>query len=73
MKNEENRNDEPLAKGIHVKLVGEDGNAFSILARVRRALREGGREDLIEDFTKEATSGNYMHLLATCMRYCECD
>ena len=31
---------------IRVKLVGEDGNAFAILARVRSALRRGGRADL---------------------------
>ena len=58
---------------IHVKLVGEDGNAFAILARVRSALRRGGRSDLVEPFTKEATSGNYTHLLATVMEYVEVD
>lgn len=58
---------------IHVKLVGEDGNAFAILARVRSALRRGGRADLVEPFTKEATSGNYTHLLATVMEYVEVD
>ena len=64
---------EPIAKGVHVRLVGEDGNAFSIMGRVRKALRRAGREDLVEPFTKEATSGNYANLLATCMKYCECD
>jgi hypothetical protein len=58
---------------IRVKLVGEDGNAFAILARVRTALRRGGRADLVEPFTKEATSGNYTHLLATVMEYVEVD
>jgi hypothetical protein len=58
---------------IRVKLVGEDGNAFAILARVRSALRRGGRADLVEPFTKEATSGNYTHLLATVMEYVEVD
>lgn len=56
---------------ITVRLAGEDGNAFAILARVRRALREGGRSDLIPEFTKEATSGDYDHLLQTCMKYVE--
>ena len=56
---------------IKVKLVGKDGNAFSILARVRQALRRAGRADLVEPFTKEATSGNYYHLLATVMEYVE--
>lgn len=56
---------------IKVKLVGKDGNAFSILARVCQALRRAGRADLVEPFTKEATSGNYTHLLATAMEYVE--
>ena len=58
---------------IRVKLVGEDGHAFSILARVCAALRRGGRADLVEPFTKEATSGNYTHLLAPVMEYVEVD
>lgn len=54
---------------IMVKLIGEDGNAFAILARVRKALIRGGRRDLVEQFTKEATSGDYNHLLCTVMEY----
>jgi len=54
---------------IKVKLVGEDGNAFAILGRVRKALREGGREDHAKAFFKEATAGDYNHLLQICMRY----
>ena len=56
---------------IKVKLVGKDGNAFSILARVSQALRRGGRADLVEPFMKEAMSGNYTHLLAAAMEYVE--
>jgi len=56
---------------ITVELVGHDGNAFSILARVSKALRRGGRRDLVEAFTTEATSGDYSHLLATCHKYVE--
>jgi len=37
-----------------VKLTNEDGNAYSILARVRKALRENGMQDKVEEFTKEA-------------------
>ena len=53
-----------------VKLLGEDGNAFSILGKVRRELRRSGysRED-IGQFTKEATSGTYDHLLITVTRW----
>jgi len=50
--------------GIKVKLVGEDGNAFAILGKVRRALKEANiSPDEIEQFYKEATSGDYDNLL----------
>lgn len=53
-----------------VKLVGEDGNAFAILGRVRATLRKGGYpQEFIEQFTKEATAGDYDHLLQTVMKY----
>ena len=54
---------------IRVRLVGEDGNAFAIIGRVRSALRRDGREDLIEAFTHEATAGDYDHVIQTCLRY----
>lgn len=63
---------EPITD-IKLKLVGEDGNAFSIMGRARQALRRNGRADLIDAFTKECTSGDYQHLLATCMKYFICD
>lgn len=60
--------------GIKVRLVGEDGNAFSILGRVRQALRRGGESpEFIGAFTKEATSGDYAHLLATTLAVVEED
>lgn len=55
--------------GITVKLVGTDGNAFALIGKVRRALRREGYGDLVEKFTKEATSGDYDHVLQTIMRY----
>ncbi len=58
---------------IKVKLIGEDGNAFAILGRVVRALRRGGRGDLVEEFLKEAKSGDYTHLLATVLEYVEAE
>lgn len=55
---------------IKVKLVGEDGNAFFILGRTLRALRNGGAsEEELAAFRKEATSGDYDHLLATVARW----
>jgi hypothetical protein len=52
-------------------LVGEDGNAFSILGRARQALRLAGRSDEWEAFAAEATSGDYDRLLATVMDWFE--
>lgn len=45
-------------------LIGVDGNAFNIMGYVRRAMKEAGftREE-IEAYTKDATSGDYNHLL----------
>ena len=56
-----------------LRLVGEDGNAFAILARAKKALRGAGREDEIQDFVHEATSGGYDHLLRVVMQWFEVD
>ena len=56
---------------VQVKLVGEDGNAFAILARVRKAVRQAGHRDLANDYVKEATKGDYDHLLRVTMDYVE--
>ena len=55
---------------IRVPLVGEDGNAFSILGRVHRIMRqEGLPESEWEAFHAEATSGDYDNLLMTVMAW----
>jgi len=55
---------------IEVKLIGEDGNAFSILGRIQSALRRNKVPDSeIKLFLSEATSGNYDELLVTCMKW----
>lgn len=55
---------------VTVELTGHDGNAFAILGRVQAALRKGGAtQEAIKDFVEEATSGDYDHLLQTCMKY----
>ena len=56
---------------IKVKLVGEDGNAFAVIGAVTKALRRGGRADLVEAFQAEAMAGDYNHLLRTAMEYVE--
>ena len=60
--------------GVYVRLAGEDGNAFSILARTSKAMRRAGvsREE-IADFQEEATSGDYDALLRTTMRWVTCE
>ena len=64
-----NSNDNtPLTNSV-VKLIGENGNAFAILGRVRRGILHSDRPELADEFITEATSGDYDHLLATCMRY----
>jgi hypothetical protein len=60
----------PKFPNVEVQLVGEDGNAFSILGRVSRALRDAGAgEEKVGAYMKEATSGDYDHLLQTTMRW----
>lgn len=58
-------------KKVELVLVGLDGNAFALLgAFVRQARREKWTDKEIEAVTKEARSGNYSHLVATLMDYC---
>ena len=58
--------------GVKIRLINEDGNAFHVLGKVRAALRQAGEsQEFIEAFTKEATSGDYNHLLVTVMEVVE--
>lgn len=52
-----------------VKLVGEDGNAFAILGRVRAAIRKSDKPELASEFMTKAMSSDYDNLLVTCMEY----
>jgi hypothetical protein len=54
---------------IIINLIGEDGNAFSILGRVSRAMKRAGIYAEYPDFYAEATSGDYDHLLRTVMEW----
>lgn len=55
---------------VRVRLSGEDGNAFFIVGRVRAALRKAGVDaDTVEQFTNEATSGDYDHVIQTAMKW----
>ena len=68
----------PRYPECEVELIGTDGNAFGIVGTVskhlRRHLAHLGRPAHtitaeVNAFQREATSGNYEHLLATCDRW----
>lgn len=61
-----------MAKKVKLKLVGLDGNAFSLMGAFQsRAQREKWTDDEIKAVLDEAMSGDYHHLLATLMAHCE--
>jgi hypothetical protein len=64
----------PKYPNIHVQLVGQDGNAFMVLGLCQRAAQKGGLSKAeIDEFMTEAKSGDYNHLLATCMAWFDID
>ena len=55
---------------VTVKLIGNDGNAFAILGRVSSELKRAGvPKDEIDEFLREAQTGDYDHLLRTAMEW----
>lgn len=64
-----------MAKGIPYDkrpacpLVGEDGNAFSIIARAKKALKKAGLHKEAEQYAKEAMASDYDELLRVTMSY----
>ncbi len=53
-----------------LKLVGKDGNAFAVLAFAKDAAHKAKwSKERMDAFFKEAMSGDYNHLLATCMNH----
>lgn len=60
----------PKFPDVDVRLTGVDGNAFAVIAAVTKALRKAGVDRAeINEFTSEATAGDYNHLLRTCMTW----
>jgi len=59
--------------GIPLRMVGEDGNAFFILGRAAKALRQAGLRELVPEFQAEATADDYDHLLRTVMAWFDVD
>lgn len=60
----------PKYEEIQVQLSGTDGNAFALMGKVSKALRRAKvPQEEISQFREEATSGDYDHLLRTCMEW----
>lgn len=58
-----------VPKKPRVKLVGEDGNAFAILGKVQRALKDAGLKEQAKEYVERATAGDYNELLQVTMEY----
>lgn len=57
---------------VKVRLVGEDGNGFAIIGRVRNALKRAGYEaNVISEYTIKAMGGDYDHLLQVTLEYAD--
>lgn len=57
---------------VTVPLVGEDGNAYLIMARVNAALRRAGvSKEERDQYYIEATAGDYDNLLRVTMEWVE--
>ena len=60
----------PKFPDVEVQLTGHDGNAFFILGKVKQALRRAdASNEQLDEFYKDAASGDYDHLLQTCMKW----
>lgn len=63
---------DPKYPDITVTLVGEDGNAFTVIGLVTRAMKKAGlTTEQVAEFRNEAMAGSYDHLLQTCFKYVE--
>lgn len=51
-------------------LTGVDGNAYSLMGYTADAMKDGGfSKEEIDKMFKEATSGDYYHLIGVCDNY----
>ena len=67
---EERINRKPPKYPVIVQLSGTDGNAFALMGRVDRALRDTGCSAAERDsFQAEAMAGDYNNLLRVCMAW----
>lgn len=56
---------------VIVKLTGEDGNAFYIMGKVIKALKQAGLDEMAKQYEMEATAGDYENLLRVTMKFVE--
>lgn len=64
----------PKYPDVKVSLVGEDGNAWSIMARVSKALKRAGvSEEEVNEYLTESQSGDYDNLLRTAVKWVSVD
>lgn len=55
---------------VTVQLTGEDGNAFAIMAAVKRGLEKAGAsKEEITQYTMDSMSGDYDNLLRTANKW----
>lgn len=55
---------------VKVKLLGQNGNSLNLISLCSEAARKGKvPSDEIRNFREEAISGDYDHLLRTCMKW----
>jgi len=53
---------------VEVQLSGNDGNAYAIMASVKKALvKAGATSEEVEQYLKESMSGDYDNLLRVAM------
>jgi hypothetical protein len=59
---------------ISVELTGIDGNAFSIMGAVTKAMQRAGvSKEERDEYFKQATAGDYNQLLVTTMEWVRVD
>lgn len=64
----------PKYPGINVQLSGMDGNAVAIMIAVRRALaKDHVPQHEIDQFTREASNGDYDHVIRTACAWVNCN
>jgi hypothetical protein len=62
----------PKYPNVKVRFTGQNGNAFNLLGIMQHALRKAKiPKEEIDAFMTDATSGDYDHLLQTCMKMVE--